>query len=130
MTRAFCFALALLGPALYAACSSSSSSPQGGGPADAGVDGANCVAPGSTGNTQGIGAYCSVDAGCPEVPDASLICTAAVSVTPPNAHFCTAICTQDSDCGPGSYCSHQPAFNTSACIPLSCQYLDKEGGAF
>lgn len=131
MTRAVLVVIATLGAGVAAACSSSSS-PAGNGPTDAGVDtgaGANCVPPGSPGNASGVGAYCTADAGCPSVPDAGLlICTADVSITPPNAYFCTKVgCAQDSDCGPGAYCSRQPKFNTTACIPSSCQFLDDGG---
>ncbi len=130
MTRALLIVVAAVGACVAAACSSSSSS--SGTPSDAGVDagaGANCVPPGSPGNSSGVGAYCNTDAGCPSVADAaSLICTASVSITPPNAYFCTKVgCTQDSDCGQGSYCSQQPKFNTTACIPLTCQFLDDGG---
>jgi hypothetical protein len=127
MSRAFWFVVAALGASLCTACSSSSS--PGSGPTDAGVDGANCVAPGSPGNAAGIGAYCNADAGCPGAADAGLICTADVNITPPNAYFCTKVgCARDSDCGQGSYCSHQQKYNITACIPQSCAFLDQDGG--
>ena len=116
------------------ACSSSSSStgtPDGGGPVDHGGGEAsncpasnpgNCVAQGAMGNSLGIGAYCSK--GCGECaalahPGSVLLCSVDFGA-PANAAFCTKPCQVDTDCGSGATCVSNPlgmGCAVAACIP-------------
>jgi hypothetical protein len=110
-----------LGPALGAsvlfACSSDEPPPEQ--KTDAGPRFPNnCVKPGTKNNEQGIGGYCESNADC--VSGKSL-CT-GVFGAPPNASFCTRLCSGDPNCGEGLYCANDP--RGVACVPIVCGVLD------
>jgi hypothetical protein len=86
---------------------------------DASTDapGGNCVAPGYAGNDKKVGAYCDEHTSCPFQVDPFLICT--FGHDPTNTHlFCTAPCSQDSECGTGAYCVHDTL--GAGCVPTQC----------
>jgi hypothetical protein len=120
----------LFGFASIVACSSSPASPgsaPGDGDASATSDvGApdrdNCVAPGSAGNTLGIGAYCDAQTTCPAAtPGHVLLCTANFGA-PAHEWFCTSPCTGDSECGDGAVCVTDT--RGRGCVPVPCTAKD------
>jgi hypothetical protein len=129
--------------ASFAACSSSSSSGStttddagtggdSGANVDSGVinDPANCVPPGTAGNSLGIGGYCSPLGGQCDTAGpggAARICTADLTSTPAHAWFCTYPCSQPSDCGSGEVCFQNA--QGAGCIPNTCLYLDADAGS-
>jgi hypothetical protein len=142
VSAAFTFACV----ASFAACSSSSSSgtttTQGdsgpGGDGSTGGDGgnvindpANCVPPGTAGNSLGIGGYCSPLGGQCDTAGpggAARICTADLTSTPAHAWFCTYPCSHGSDCGSGEVCFQNS--QGAGCIPNTpaCLSLDVDAG--
>jgi hypothetical protein len=95
------------------------------------IDDANCVAPGTASNANGVGGYCSPNGGQCAIGslDAGAVCTADFNV-PAHAWFCTVACSSTSECGPGS-ASCLPSIHGEACIPAACVVrLDAaDGGA-
>lgn len=130
-----------------AACSSSSDNGTGTSDAGSGTDGTtggdsgggkdsgvindpqNCVAPGTTGNSLGIGGYCSPLGGQCDTAGpggAARICTADISGTPAHAWFCTYPCSHTSDCGNNAVCYQND--QGAGCIPTACLALDADAG--
>jgi hypothetical protein len=137
MKRTLCF-LGAIG--IAAGCSTSSTSTPndsgtGGGDtgshAETGTGGKNiaaadnCVKPGYMGNELGVGAFCDDTASCP-TGKTLLICTGFQTGVPTNEYFCTALCTEDKDCGTGAYCHHDP--RGSACLPAQCGGTPNDAG--
>lgn len=85
----------------------------------------NCVKPGTPNNEVGVGGYCEpLTTDC--VTDAGVsICTGTVGA-PPDAWFCTKVCTDSSQCGSGMFCDHETM--GSGCVPLTCGSPDAGAG--
>jgi hypothetical protein len=75
-----------------------------------------CVEPGTPGNEQGIGRYCTADGGeCQGTANAPL-CLATFDA---RANFCSRFgCEVDADCGPGAVCLDRNV--ATACVPVQC----------
>jgi hypothetical protein len=124
-----------LGIVVFVACSSSSSTSD---PGDAAADRApdepyvpdpnNCVKPGYKGNDFGVGAYCEPGQGCPMSTQKGvfLICTGGNGAASDEV-FCTAPCTEDSECGEQAWCHHDP--RGSGCVPAVCGGRPDDAGA-
>lgn len=85
----------------------------------------DCGLPGSKGNSQGVGAYCTRDSECFEVPTQlpELHCsTVLVDARLPN--LCSSVCEPGkTDCGPDAECrSITPlGYDLVVCVPTACR---------
>ena len=118
--------LATLAGMTLAACSGSSTTNDAG-PVDAGVDAGavdagydpSCSHPGTMGNAQGVGMFCTPHGDeCGQNPQA-IICTAAFDHTT-NLWFCTRTCQCDSDCGENAICAGDNNAPPLGCVPVAC----------
>lgn len=79
-----------------------------------------CGHPGDTGNSKGVGLYCTLaDDNCK--PPASLCSALGNGSTPSSSdtYFCTMVCAPGAtDCGAGASCACQSS--QCACVPNSC----------
>ncbi|MHB8418830.1 MAG: hypothetical protein ACYDCL_12190 [Myxococcales bacterium] len=94
---------------------------------DAGSTGASpgvCTpAPGQTGNSLNVGAYCTKGNGqCANYGGPAgnnLACS--IDLDPSGGNFCILLpCSQDSDCGPDACCTGDPCNPIHACVPIQC----------
>lgn len=110
------------------ACSDDDATPgaDGGARADTGAGGADggpfagsCVQPGATGNSMGIGRYCT-PGGNECAGSAAALCIADVRPSEGQA-FCVvpAICNASTDCGSDAVCAGRTS-EESTCVPVRC----------
>lgn len=124
--RLFFFALALGGTLALVALPGCDEEPEEQPfiPADAGcAPGGGCIAACAPGNPHGIGRACSKGGGqCSTPPPGSpfliLFCTVDVSAEPDTPPFCTAPCSDSSECGPGATCVNDA--RGAGCVPDVC----------
>ena len=88
-----------------------------GGPSpDAAVAGPLCAEPGATGNSKGVGEYCTAGGGECDDNDGATYCTIDYQDGAPP--FCTMVCFGDSTCAEGASCESDGG-SLSGCTP-SC----------
>ncbi len=77
-------------------------------------------APGDTGNSKNVGAYCTKSGGqCSTYPNPSVQCS--IDLSAQGANFCILIgCLADGDCGEDACCTGQSGNPIHACVPNGC----------
>lgn len=85
------------------------------------VDTANCVAPTTSNDSEGVGGYCSPGGGqCATAGPggAPRICSADLAGAEPHEWYCTYPCTTSADCGSGAQCL--ATAQGMICVPPAC----------
>lgn len=73
-----------------------------------------CIRPCDTGNSRGVGKYCTTTKDC-EGNQSAVFCAATADPTSP---FCTKPCTDDTSCGPEAKCMGDS--RGMGCVPVAC----------
>jgi hypothetical protein len=79
--------------------------------------GSQCIAPGTPNNEKNVGGYCRPGGHECDADGQSSICTADVGQA---LWFCTAVCSNNADCGSGAVCRYSPVYMQSGCVPVMC----------